>query len=163
MKRPFVSYTITLTLLALPCLSLTETRRAAGFEPSDNRLRAMSDWPAYGHDPGGSRYSPLTQVNRENVKSLRAIWTYRTGDINIKARSAGNAAFEDTPIFVDETLYLSTPFSRVIALDPESGTERWVYDPKVDLFTNYSEVASRGVSTWLDEEMKEGTPGRRRI
>ena len=164
MKRPLASCIIILTLLSLPELSLPQTSpKTAMIQAGDNRLRKMSDWPAYGRDAGGSRYSPLTQVNRENVKSLKVAWTFRTGDINIKARSAGNAAFEATPIFADDTLYLSTPFSRVIALDPESGKERWVYDPKVNLLTNYSEVASRGVSTWLDEEMKEGSPGRRRI
>jgi quinoprotein glucose dehydrogenase len=97
------------------------------------------------------------------VKQLKVAWTYRTGDINIKGRSAGKAAFEATPILVDGTLYLSTPFSRVIALDPETGKERWVYDPKVNLSINYSEVTSRGVSTWLDKSLKEGAACRRRI
>jgi quinoprotein glucose dehydrogenase len=124
---------------------------------------AITDWPVYGRDAGGSRYSPLAQINRDNVKQLKVAWTYRTGDINIKGRSAGKAAFEATPILVDGTLYLSTPFSRVIALDPETGKERWVYDPKVNLSINYSEVTSRGVSTWLDKSLKEGAACRRRI
>lgn len=67
------------------------------------------------------------------------------------------------PFLADGTLYLSTLFSRVIALDPETGKERWAYDPKVDLSANYSEVTSRGVSTWLDKALKEGAPCRRRI
>ncbi|MDQ3652944.1 MAG: pyrroloquinoline quinone-dependent dehydrogenase [Acidobacteriota bacterium] len=123
----------------------------------------MADWPAYGGDSEGSRYSPLDHINRDNVKNLKVAWTYRTGDINIKGRSASKAAFEATPILVEGTLYLSTPFSRVIALDPETGNERWVYDPKVDSSINYSEVTSRGVSTWLDEKLKPGSACRRRI
>lgn len=75
----------------------------------------------------------------------------------MQARNAGKAAFEATPILVDGTLYLSTPFSRVIALDPETGRERWVYDPRVDLSLNYSEVTSRGVSTWLDPKPEAPT------
>jgi quinoprotein glucose dehydrogenase len=122
-----------------------------------------ADWPAYGHDPGGSRYSPLTQINRENVSRLKIAWTYRTGDINIEARASGKAAFEATPILVDGTLYLSTPFSRIIALDPETGKERWVYDPKIDLSLNYSEATSRGVSTWQDRKLKAGATRSRRI
>src|SRR5436305_6242253 len=47
-----------------------------------------SDWPAYGHDGGGSRYSPLKEINRENVKNLRAVWTYRTGDVADGSRTA---------------------------------------------------------------------------
>lgn len=120
--------------------------------------KSDSDWPAYGRDPGGSRYSPLSQINRENVKNLKVAWTYRTGAADVKGRSAHNAAFEATPIFVDGTLYLSTPFNRVIALDPLKGTERWSFDPKVDLTSGYSEVSSRGVSSWAD-----GRSGKRRI
>ena len=119
---------------------------------------ADGDWPAYGRDSGGSRYSPLNEINRSNVTSLKIAWTYRTGAVDVKGRSASNAAFEATPIVVDGTLYLSTPFNRVIALDPVTGTEQWVFDPKVDMTKGYSEVSSRGVSTWQDR----GT-GKRRI
>ena len=120
--------------------------------------KSDSDWPAYGRDPGGSRYSPLTQINRDDVKNLKVAWSYRTGAADVKGRSAHNAAFEATPILVDGTLYLSTPFNRVIALDPLKGTERWSFDPKVDLTTGYSEVSSRGVSSWADRKL-----GKRRI
>ncbi|MBO0857678.1 MAG: hypothetical protein J2P21_04330 [Chloracidobacterium sp.] len=46
-----------------------------------------SDWPSYGRDPDGSRYSPLAQINRENVNSLKVAWTYRTGAVEVKALS----------------------------------------------------------------------------
>ena len=84
------------------------------------------------------------------MKNLKVAWEYRTGAANEKGRTASKAAFEATPILVDGTLYLSTPFNRVIALDPETGKEKWTYDPKVDLTKGYSEVTSRGVSTWVD-------------
>ena len=89
-----------------------------------------NDWPAYGRDAGGSRFSPLRQINRDNVSQLKIAWTYRTGAADIKAVSSGNAAFESTPILVDGLLYLTTPYSRVIALDPATGTERWTFDPQ---------------------------------
>src|SRR5205085_4754395 len=123
-----------------------------------------SDWPAYGHDDGGSRYSPLHQINRENVKNLRAVWTYRTGDVADGSRTAETSQFEATPIMVDGTLYLSTPFNRVIALDPATGRERWTFDPKLDLSVPYGDgLTSRGVSTWLDRTRAAGEPCRRRI
>lgn len=132
--------------------------------PRDIEARTGSaEWPCYGRDAGGSRYSPLAQIDRSNVARLKVAWTYRTGEANVKARAAGKAAFEATPILVDGTLYLSTPFSRVIALDPETGKERWIYDPEVDRSISYSEVTSRGVSTWLDQTLKEGARCRRRI
>jgi quinoprotein glucose dehydrogenase len=116
------------------------------------------EWPAYGRDGGGGRYSPLKQINRDNVKNLKVAWSYRTGAANLKGRSAGKAAFEATPILVDGTLYLSTPSDSVIALDPSTGQEKWSYDPRIDLNQQFSEVTSRGVSSWVDR-----TTGKRRI
>jgi quinoprotein glucose dehydrogenase len=108
------------------------------------------EWPAYGYDGGGSRASAATQINRENVKNLKQAWIYRTGEETQGGDLFKKSAFETTPILVDGVLYLSTPFSRVIALDPQTGRELWRYDPKIDLSINYAEVTSRGVATWLD-------------
>src|SRR5262249_3283956 len=121
--------------------------------------------PAYGRDSGGSRYSPLDQINRNNVAGLKVAWTYHTGEAkaDLKSDARSRSAFEATPIFVDGTLYLSTPFNRGIALDPETGAERWKYHPKVDPSLGYSEVTSRGVSTWVDAKIPSGQPGHRRI
>ena len=134
-------------------------RRSSGSSGlSHDSKKPDAEWPAYGRDGGGERYSPLSQINRDNVKNLRVAWTFRTGALDVKGRSAKNAAFEATPILVDGTLYLSTPFNRVIALDPGTGTEKWTYDAKIDLTRGYSEVTSRGVSTW-----KDAATGKRRI
>ena len=110
--------------------------------------KPSSVWPAYGRDAGGSRVSPLDQINRANVGQLKIAWTYRTGAEEVKAAGARNAAFEATPILVDGTLYLTTPYSRVIALDPMTGAERWTFDTQVPLDRRYSEMTSRGVSAW---------------
>jgi quinoprotein glucose dehydrogenase len=71
--------------------------------------------------------------------------------------------FEATPLVVDGMMFLSTPFGRAIALDPVTGTERWVYDAKVDRGGNWGDFASRGVSTWLDPRAASGAHCRRRI
>ncbi|HEV8147621.1 MAG TPA: PQQ-binding-like beta-propeller repeat protein, partial [Bryobacteraceae bacterium] len=120
-------------------------------------LAADHDWPAYGRDAGGTRYSPLTQITRENVAKLKPVWEYHTGALEPKVNNNRKAAFEATPILVDGTLYLSTPYNVVIALDPATGKERWKFDPGVNRNAGYSEVTSRGVSTWADSQ------GRRRI
>src|SRR5690349_9642745 len=104
------------------------------------------DWPAYGRDAGGTRYSPANQITRQNVARLKPAWEYHTGALQPKTALNEKAAFEATPILVDGTLYLSTPFNQVIALDPATGKERWVFDPKVNRSADYSEVTSRGVS-----------------
>jgi quinoprotein glucose dehydrogenase len=105
------------------------------------------EWLAYGRDAGGERYSPLDDVNRTNVASLHVAWTFRTGDAYQPPRNRPTA-FEATPLYVDGTLYLSTPLGRVIALDPVSGRQRWVFDAKIPRDAGYGDFASRGVSTW---------------
>jgi len=103
------------------------------------------------------------QITRENVARLQAVWTYHTGALMPLSELNERAAFEATPILVDGTLYLSTPFNRVIALDPATGKERWSYDPKVDRGHGYSEVTSRGVSAWLDPKAASGAACKLRI
>src|SRR5262245_41733537 len=87
------------------------------------------DWSSYGRDPGGERFSPLDGIKRENVGSLQAAWTFHSGDAYQPKRGRATA-FEATPLYVDGTLYLSTPLGRVIALDPVTGQQRWAFDAK---------------------------------
>jgi len=115
---------------------------------------AASDtgWSAYGHDLGGTRYSPLKQIDARNVSQLKVAWTYHTGALEPATDLNKKAAFESTPILIEGTLYLTTPFNRVIALDPGTGAEKWTYDPQVDRHKGYSEVSSRGVAAWVDSK-----------
>src|ERR1700752_607769 len=130
-------------------------------EPIDN---GIADWPYYGGDAGGSRYSPLTQINKENVAELKVAWEYHTGDVSDGSDNRRKSAFETTPIVADGTMYLTTPFNRVIALDPETGHETWSFDPKIDLHAPYSEgLVNRGVAIWTDSGKGEGEACRRLI
>lgn len=123
-----------------------------------------SEWPTYGNDPGGMRYSPLAQINRKNVARLKVAWIFHTGDISDGRNGRKRSGFEATPILVDGTLYFTTPFNRVIALDPETGKQRWAYDPKIDLDGDYGDgLVNRGVATWLDLTRAKGQSCRRRI
>jgi quinoprotein glucose dehydrogenase len=107
-------------------------------------------WPAYGHDGGGTRHSPLQQITRANVAQLRPAWTYHVGDMFPGSDHSKQSSFETTPLYVDGTLYLSTAFGRVIALDPVRGTPRWTFDPHVDVQTGFGDFVNRGVSTWVE-------------
>src|SRR5690606_7541100 len=124
-----------------------------------------TEWPNYGNDPGGQRFSPLTQVDTSNVHKLKTAWTYRTGELQTYEGSyiAEKAAFEATPLMVDGVLYFSTPTNRVIAIHAENGKEKWVYDHRLNLKQEYSEVTSRGVSRWIDSAKKPGESGYMRI
>lgn len=114
---------------------------------------AGSGWSAYGGDAGGSRYSGLTQITPANVQHLKLAWTYQTGELGQGSPSAASLTFETTPILFDGTLYLSTAFGKIIALDPVTGKERWTFDPGTDRTRRYSEVTSRGVAVWVDPEV----------
>ena len=129
--------------------------------PTARAQSADGEWRAYGHDALGSRFSPLASITRDNVDRLAVAWTYRTGEMDVKTRQP--TKFEATPLMVDGTLYLSTPFGKVIALDPETGTERWTYDAKVDRGSSWGDWANRGVSTWLDPGARAGAACKRRI
>jgi quinoprotein glucose dehydrogenase len=102
-------------------------------------------------------------ITRENVTRLEVAWTYRTGEADPRFATTKPAAFEATPSVVDGTMYVGTPLGRVIALDPATGRERWIFDPQIARDVTYGDFASRGVSTWLDESATAGAPCRRRI
>jgi quinoprotein glucose dehydrogenase len=122
------------------------------------------EWRAYGHDDAGTRYAPLSQITRENVGRLAVAWTYHTGETRgARFPLTRDPRFEATPLMVDGTLYLSTPLGRVMALDPETGRERWSYDAKISIAAGWGDFANRGVSTWLDPSVRRGAPCRRRI
>jgi quinoprotein glucose dehydrogenase len=120
-------------------------------------------WPNYGNDAGGGRYSPARQIDRSNVAQLQLAWTYRTGANQQETALIHKAAFEATPILIEDKLFLSTPYNHVIALNPQSGVKLWEYDAHVDLGKDYSEVSSRGVSAWVDPHAKRGQACRLRI
>jgi quinoprotein glucose dehydrogenase len=123
-----------------------------------------SDWAHYGRDPGGSRHAPLAGITRENVRQLRVAWTHHTGDLaRMETFPWHNASFEATPILVDGTLFLCSALHRVVALDAETGAERWSFDPRVDFSIGRADPACRGVSSWLDAAAPPGETCRRRI
>ena len=133
--------------------------------PTDSRVSSppqfsadssgTAGWPVTEGAAGGGRYSPLGDINRSNVSQLSVAWSYRHGDF----RSGGflpdkpfkGSAFEATPIVVEGRLIFTTPFNRVIALDPESGTELWTFDPQIDKGRRFPNMLiNRGVAYWHD-------------
>jgi quinoprotein glucose dehydrogenase len=122
-----------------------------------------STWANYGGDPGGTRYSPAKQIDVTNVGKLQLAWSYRTGAMQEETELKRKAAFEATPILFDNKLFLTTPYSHAIALDPKTGSKLWEFDAHVDLSRNYSEVTSRGVSAWRELKTKSSQPCHLRI
>lgn len=145
----------------------------------------MQNWPVYGGDPGGLKYSPLTQINRSNVQELQMAWTWKTGErpgtvlrrpilglgyherlwnvlmaarfyllpvfypLRLISVDVRPGVFEATPLMVDDTLYLSTSYTRAVALDANSGAELWSFDPKAYV-SGPARFRHRGVAMWTN-------------
>jgi len=106
----------------------------------------VAEWADWGGAKGGGRYSPLTQITRENVGALEVAWTFHTGHL----RGDGKyVVFQLSPLMVDGTLYVCTPYDELVALDPETGAQRWRFDPELDADEAYV-INCRGVSTWRE-------------
>lgn len=103
------------------------------------------EWHAYGRTWLGQRYSPLDQITTANVDRLEVAWTYHTGDVR-RPTDPLETTYEVTPLKVGDLLYLCTPHNLVIALDAETGAERWRFDPKVPDNINRQHLTCRGVS-----------------
>jgi quinoprotein glucose dehydrogenase len=132
--------------------------------PLHAQSRGASDWGFYGGDGFGQRFSSLDQINRGNVTRLQPVWTYQTGEHGAGLARAGKLTFEATPVLAYGALYLETGTNIVIAVDPQTGRERWRFDPHIDRAGRYSEVTSRGVSLWEDRDFPEHErPCRRRV
>jgi quinoprotein glucose dehydrogenase len=129
---------------------------------------AGADWPTYGQDAGGMRFSGLDQIDSTNVQNLEVAWVYRMkpdglseemteeeaaqaqalAELGIVVENdTGFEANQVTPLVVDGRMYLSTPYNRVVALDPESGEEVWVYEAPEGM-----EPARRGVEYWPGDD-----------
>lgn len=85
---------------------------------TSGQLPENKDWPLYGGNYSNQRYSPLDQINSDNIKDLELAWKYSTGK---------KATFQTSPLVVNGTMYLTTPFNDLIALDAASGREKWRY------------------------------------
>ena len=104
---------------------------------------AGADWASYGGDAGASRFSGLDQITPGNVDRLEVAWTYRVGPT--PAGKGKQSALEVTPIKIGDMLYACTGYNDVIALDAETGRERWRYRSGVDV-REVPVAACRGVA-----------------
>ena len=101
------------------------------------------NWMSYGRTYDEQRFSPLKQINAQNVNGLHLAWHY---DLD-----AAHRVQETTPIVVDGVMYVTTAWSKVFALDPASGKELWAFDPAVPGTTGVKgccDVGNRGVAVW---------------
>lgn len=122
------------------------------------------DWPHYGGDAGGQRFSSAAQITPENVRGLKVAWTYSTGEMKRHPDAIKHAAFENTPILAGGRLFVCSQFNAVSAVDPVTGQQLWQYDPKVDPTVEYpNDFTCRGVTYWRDPVAPAKTPCAERV
>jgi glucose dehydrogenase len=99
------------------------------------------DWPTVGNDPGGMKFSSLTQITPQNVTQLSQAWTYDTG--------APASGYTITPIVVNNVMYLPVQGTIIVALAADSGKELWKFDLKsIEALAPNPSAGGRGISYW---------------
>ncbi len=152
MKRLPVALLAGAAALASAAYQVRAQPRAAQNAP------ASTEWPTYGHDPGAMRFSPVAQITPANVGQLKAAWVYHMKPPDAagapppaaapapgRGRGRGGSRFapgQTTPLVVNGVMYISSPYGRVVALDPTSGKEMWVFQ------VPGGNPSTRGVEFW---------------
>ena len=119
--------------------------------------QAGNEWPVYGGDLAATKFSTLTDINRGNVAKLAPAWEWATGETAKTEPRTRPGNFQATPLMIGDTLFLSTSYNRVVALDANTGRELWSYDPQAYLAgqpPNGTGFVHRGVATWTDGKQR---------
>jgi quinoprotein glucose dehydrogenase len=154
---------------------ITPAHTTVGAQTTTSKPATPSnEWPTYGHDPGGQRFSPLTQITPANVAQLQVAWVYHMRPAAPAGAPAGTpppgggrgrggsgfSTSETTPLVVNGTMYITTPYGRVVALDSTTGKELWVFQ------VPSGSPSTRGVEYFPGDAQTQpqivfGTPGGR--
>ncbi len=111
-----------------------------------------AEWRDFAGTPGALAYSPITQIDRDNVRHLERAWEYRHGDFADGTGEYGRTSFQARPLVIGDSLFFCTGFNRVIALEAETGRERWAFDPELRSKAGAGPypLTCRGVAYWED-------------
>ena len=142
-----IGYLLTLAAL-LPVLGVAQT----------------SEWRTFNGDLAAQKYSPATEITPDNVARLEKVWEFRTGDVSDGSGELPATVWSATPIYANSTLYLGTPFYRIIALDPATGEQRWSYDSQSTLAAlTQPALKNRGVTYWEAKQPVAGQLCQKRV
>jgi quinoprotein glucose dehydrogenase len=151
--KQILSSSLVCLLLFMSPLASSRPRQQGGSKLGSTSLDAPADWPMVGHDPGGERYSTLTQITPNNVRDLKIAWVYHMrpaikvdishADANRSYSGAGLHPSEDQPLVIGQSMYVVTPYSRVVALDSSTGQEKWIFE-----IPDGDNASLRGAAYW---------------
>ena len=142
-----------LFLLMSPALLLS-----CGEQNLDSTSAAHSDqWKHHGGDHSSSKYAPFDQINAGNFEQLEVAWRWESADLRLpEDKIFPTGDYRATPIYVNGIIYTATNHSQVVALDPMTGEELWLFDPESYVFgpPNFSPIQTRGIEYWTDGEVE---------
>ncbi|WP_274426155.1 pyrroloquinoline quinone-dependent dehydrogenase [Chelativorans sp. YIM 93263] len=134
---------------------------AIGFVPATAQ---ETTWETFNGDLKAQKYSPADQITPENVGRLEKAWEVHTGDMSDGSGDVPMSVWSATPLFVNDTVYVGTPFYRVFAIEPDTGKVKWTYDSKAILKAlTQPDMKNRGVSYWEASNPVDGQPCQKRI
>lgn len=143
MRIHFTNLTM-LSVLSAFCLTLTQPSVAASVTEDRlvNTIQEPGIWLSHGRDYSEQRFSPLAQINRDNVKNLGLDWYHEF---------PSKRGLEATPLVIDGVLYTTGTWNRVYAFDAKTGKALWNFDPKVDRNIGVKiccDAVNRGLAAW---------------
>jgi quinoprotein glucose dehydrogenase len=141
----------------LPAAAQLPNARADAFFEDPSYAPKKGEWSAYGGGQSAQRYSEVAQITPENVKNLKRVWTFNTGDIPNKYGS------ELTPLKIDDAIYGCTPMNKLFALNAATGEKLWMYDPQVPAAWVPYTAACRGVAFYRNPNATAGQACAERI
>ncbi|WP_353175920.1 pyrroloquinoline quinone-dependent dehydrogenase [Salinisphaera sp. T5B8] len=125
--------------------------------PEPAAVSENATWESFHGQLNAQKYSPLTQITADNVGDLEKVWEFHTGDVSDGSGDIPATVWSATPIFANDTLYIGTPFYRLIALDPGTGEQKWAFDTQTRKKALTQPVLkNRGVSYWAAENPVPG-------
>ena len=129
----------------------------SGKKGPDAWMDSPQTWATFNGDLMAQKYSVADQITPQNVGNLQKVWEYHTGDVSDGSGDVPMSVWSATPLFVNDTLYIGTPFYRIIALEPDTGKEKWVFNPHAVLKAlTQPDMKNRGVAYWQADEPKQG-------
>ncbi|WP_245396587.1 PQQ-binding-like beta-propeller repeat protein [Jiella sonneratiae] len=125
----------------------------------DAWMQDQNSWATFNGDLMAQKYSPADEITPDNVGNLEKVWEYHTGDVSDGSGDLPYTVWSATPLFVNNTLYIGTPFYKIVALEPDTGKAKWTFDPKAKLEAlTQPALKNRGVAYWQAESPEQGQP-----
>jgi quinoprotein glucose dehydrogenase len=144
--------------LALVALLVTAAGPALA-QKADAPQDEQGNWYTFNGDLRAQKFAAETQITPENVAGLKVAWQMHTGDVSKGGGARPSSDWSATPLFVNDTLYVSTPFYRILALEPGTGKVKWTYDTHSALKAlTQPDLKTRGVAYWQAQNPAPGKP-----